>query len=419
MSNSGAAVRVKPYYYGWNIVAMTLLSQLVGFGVVINCISLYIPLWSADLHAPVSALAFCYTAPSTIFCLLGPASGYLADRFSVRWMIAIGLLTAAVAFALISRVDHVWQLIAIFATIAPVGMVISGSIPSQAIVSRWFERRRGMAIGVCSLGLSLAGAILPPFLAVVLPELGWRNLFLLLAGFLAVVCAPLALLVVRDRPRPGEGDGFEFVQAPATASTAAKPDVNMRAVLAHRSFWLLAACKITSAFISSGFLVNIGAMAVHRNLSAGQAATLLSVLSLMSLGTKLVAGWGVDRFGSRVVMTTILVMGALGTVAAQVLPGFGGLLAGALLIGGCGSVIVPIAATASREFGPSLVGRVMGSLSFLNVVGGTAPPVIALMRELSGGYTLPMTTLTVVGVVGALFGLMLRARAPREPSLAA
>lgn len=398
--------RTGGYYYGWNIVGITVLGQLASFGIAINCLSLYLPGWSRDLHAPVSLLAFCYTAPGTVFCLLGPLTGYVADRFSVRWMITTGLVGVSILFVLASRVTAAWQLITLFATIAPISMVIAGYVPSQVLVARWFERRRGMAIGLSALGQSMAGAILPPILAIALPALGWRTMFLVIAAFIACVCAPAAALFLRDRPKPGQGQGFEFIEKPPGHVKAA--EVTTRMILSRPNFWIVAICSVTAGFMSAGFLVNIGPMAASENLSPGQAATLLAVLSLTALGAKLVAGYAIDRLGGRLVLCTILALGATGMVVVQVIVGFNGMLLGALLIASTGGAIVPVAATVAREFGADAVGRAMGLIAFCGVIGVTAPPIVARMREVTGGYHAPLVMLTIMGVIAMLTATLLR-----------
>lgn len=402
------------YYYGWNIVGITVLAQLASFGIAINCLSLYLPVWSHDLHAPISALAFCYTAPGTVFCLLGPLTGHAADRLSVRWMITLGVLGVALLFALASQVTHAWQLIALFSTLAPVSMVIAGFVPCQVLVTRWFERRRGAAIGLSALGQSLAGAILPPILAVAMPAMGWRHLFQVIAGFIAFVCAPAAALLIRDRPKPEEGRGVEFAETTAEAK-AAQPHITIGAILKRRNFWVLGISSVLAGFMSSGFLVNLAPMAANQGLSTAQAGSLLAVLSLVTLGAKLVAGFAIDRLGGRIVLGAVLALGTAGVGLAQVAHGYNGLLAESVLIAACGASIVPIATLVAREFGPEVVGRAMGMVTFLGVVGVTAPPIVAAMREATGGYHAPLMLLTVLGGAATLNVLLLLRERGREP----
>ena len=405
---ASSSVRAGGYYYGWNIVAITGLSQLASFGIAINCLSLYLPGWSRDLHAPVSQLAFCYTAPGAVFCFLGPLTGYAADRWlSVRWMMTTGLAGVALMFVLASRVTEAWQLLTLFATIAPLSMVIAGWVPSQVLVARWFERRRGMAIGMSALGQSMAGAILPPILAIALPAIGWRHLFLIVAAFIALVCVPIAALFLRDRPRPDQGQGVEFTPEGAAAA-ASQATITTKAILSRPNFWIVAACSLTSAFMASGFSVNIAPMAASQNLAPTQTATLLSALSLVALAAKLIAGYAIDRVGGRVVLTLILALGVAGMGVVQVLHGFTGLLLGTLLIASTGGAIVPVAATIAREYGPSVVGRAMGLIAFVGVIGVTAPPIVAFMREATGGYRTPLQMLMVLGSLAFVCGLMLR-----------
>lgn len=397
------------YYYGWNIVALTVLAQLASFGIAINCLSLFLPLWSRDLNAPISLLAFCYTAPGTGFCISAPLAGWAADKFSVRWMLSVGLAGIAFLFLLCSMVTHAWQLIALFATLAPVSMVVAGYVPSQALVSRWFEQRRGMAIGLSALGQSMAGAVLPPILAIALPALGWRHTFQFIAGFIACVCVPLTLFFVRNRPRPEEGRGFEFVED-AAKKAAAAASASYKTILTRPNFWILGATSVIAGFMSAGFLINLAPMANNLGLSGAQAASLLSIMSLTILGVKLIVGYLIDRLGGRVVLAVSIALGTSGIVAVQFAHDYVGLLAGTLLIAGAGGTLVPIVAMIAREFGPNNVGRAMGMVAFLGLFGVTAPPIVAFMREVTGGYHAPLLLLTGMGTLAFCIVLLFRER---------
>lgn len=406
MDGAQTARRGAHYYYGWNIVALTVLAQLASFGIAINCLPLYLPIWSQDLHAPVSALAWCFTAPGMVFCLSSPAAGYAADKLSVRWMISLGLAGIALLFLLSSLVTAAWQLIALFATLAPVSMVIAGFVPCQALVSRWFERRRGMAIGLSAFGITLAGAILPPVFALALPAIGWRALFQIVAAFIAFVCVPLCVLLLRDRPREDEGQGFEL--SAATPGAEAASAVTIKSILARPNFWFLGAASVLIGFVSSGFLVNLASIAANAGMTTAATGALLSGFSLAALGATLGAGLLSDRLGGRVVLIAIVVCCTAGIAIAQFIPGATGVIVGALLLAVGGAAPPPTVALIAREFGAGAVGRAMGMIALLGVLGVTAPPVVASLHEATGGYSTAFLALIGVGVVALLVVMLLR-----------
>jgi MFS family permease len=103
-------------------------------------------------------------------------------------------------------------------------------------------------------------------------------------------------------------------------------------------------------------------------------------------------------------------MGAAGVIVVQLIPGYAGLLIGTLLIASSSASIVPIATTVAREFGAESVGRVMGMITFLGVIAVTAPPIVAFMNEVTGGYHAPLVMLSVMGAVSALAAVLLNER---------
>lgn len=407
------AAPTKGYYYGWNIVAVTALSQAASFGIAINCLSLYIPNWSRDLGVPVSVLTLCYTVNGGGFSLLAPLAGAIAEKWSVRLMMTIGLLICAGLFGFASQVRHAWQLITLFATLAPVGMIIAGHLPSALLVSRWFETRRGLAIGLCTMGQTMAGAVLPPILGVVIPMIGWRPLFLIIAGFLALVCAPTAFFVLRDRPTTERGVASELNLDRAKSDTDAAPAIlSVREIWSRPNFWLLLLVSVLGAFMSAGVSVNLAPLMLNRGFTVVEAGTLISALGLGALATKLLAGYAIDRVSARIVLSLILLCGVTGVIVLRLAYTYPLLLLGILLVAGCGALTVPVATTVSREFGSANFGRAMGMIVFAIIISVFAPPIVAFMREATHSYDAPLLVLAVGGILALLAAQFLRAPKP-------
>lgn len=114
-------------------------------------------------------------------------------------MIATGALVGAIGYILASLVNELWQFYGSF-IINGLAMAGVGPVPTTAVISNWFKKRRGMAIGIMSAGIGAGGLVLAPLLGgYLIPNFGWRMAYLALALFLAALI-PLALLVIKTEP---------------------------------------------------------------------------------------------------------------------------------------------------------------------------------------------------------------------------
>jgi MFS family permease len=111
----------------------------------------------------------------------------------------------ALFYISVSFVTSVGQFLALYWVVAPVSLTFSTAVVTNAVIARWFVRRRGFALGLSAFGMGLAGVLLPPLIAAVLPSIGWRLVWRCGGIFVAAVCVPFVWWLVRDRPTESEG----------------------------------------------------------------------------------------------------------------------------------------------------------------------------------------------------------------------
>ena len=225
------------YYYGWNIVIACVLSQLAALGVTVNCFSLFVHGWSAEFHTPVSQLALAIALLSLGCSVVATPAGVAIEKRPARWVFGLGLAAIVLAMVMVGFATAGWQIVAVYAVVLPAAVTFSSAIPAQALVTRWFVRKRATAMGLCAFGLALAGVVFPPIITQLLPTLGWRETWWLFAGLIGLVIGPLVLFILRDRPTPEEA----IFYIPAEAHEPPGPGVPFRAVLSRPRFWVILA----------------------------------------------------------------------------------------------------------------------------------------------------------------------------------
>lgn len=270
------------WYYGWNITGLMVLSQLAASGLPINCFSLFARAWSQEYQVPVSTFATGATVLLLASALLAPAVGWCADRLPVRWLMAAGLGLVALFHVAIGLTTEGWQIVLLFCVLAPFALVLSSNVPAQTLVSRWFVRRRGFALGLSAAGLALGGVAFPPLVVWLLSNFGWRETWSVFGAVIAVLILPVMAVFVRERPGPGDRQDY----APADLTKSHSATLNYRQIAGRRNFWVTVGVVVAVFFVALGVGFNLALIVTSFGFSLNVAGLMLS-------------GWPCEQAGPR------------------------------------------------------------------------------------------------------------------------
>ena len=340
--------------------------------------------WSRTMVTSGNALSKLLVGP-----VFGFGAGWIVDRFGPRRLMLAGILMAGAALVGLGSVSAVWAFY-FFYFFNALGYVCGGPLPNQVLLSRWFDKSRGTAMGVAYLGIGAGGAIVPLLSAWMTGHVGWR-LSLQLVGVLIVVIAfPLAFFVDDRAPaRPGGRRA-----APSAA-----------AILTTPAFYLLALGSMCSIAAVGGTNQHLKLfLSLDRGYAQADAAAVISIVLAISIAGRLLMGWLADRVPVKYVMLLIYLLVA-GSVPLLLAGGSRSTMyAFAVVFGlGLGGEYMIIPLMAGQLFGVETLGRVMGIvLTADGVAEATAPMLVGYLRDSSGSYTTGFITLVATAVVGAI-----------------
>jgi MFS family permease len=394
-----------PWYWGWNILAVSLLFQAVTWAVPFSCFTFYAEKWVTEFGVARSHIMLAMTIPAFVGAGLGPFVGRAIDTMSLRALVAFGIVAFSAGLALLSMVTAVWQVTVLYSTILAFGFSFAGNLTAQVLAARWFPKRRGLAIGLTSTGISLGSIVIPPTVVWMIGEYGWRHTLDLLAiGTLALVL-PLVLTVIRNNPAPHE----VATDKDPTAATAPEEKVfTTRMILRERNFWALCLIIIPIVACLGGFQANLAAYAAERGFTPMQGGTLFSLMASMLLVAKFLWGHLADRVEHRLLFGLASILSALAFVALAFASGFVGVSASAMFLGiAMGGVLPLMGASFSYTFGRSF-GRAFGLMAPFMPLSSMGPPGVAWLQERTHSYTASLLVLGAVVLCSALAALLLR-----------
>ncbi len=380
MKSLGLDIRPRPprVFYGWWIVAATVAMLAFLAGSIFWSFSFFVSPMETDLGWSSNTISGVFLIQGLISALLAPVAGALFDRFGPRRVAAIGIVMCGGGLILWSRSESIWQFYLAF-NFAGAGFtaVFSSTI---AAVANWFIRRRGLAIGIASLGIAFAGGMAPIVLYLI-ETFTWRTTLLLLGVVTMAVFMPLAM-VLRHRPEPygSYPDGDPPLEAVEGAGPILEADgVSVSVALRTRSFWLMG-----YAFLM-GFWA-IGAIQVHQSqylesvgISRGVAAAMIALLSITSVIGRVVFGWLVDRYDPRLLTAVALTLHAIGVFVFAIVDGSREWTLAVFLIlfsPGLGALMVLQPAMQGHYFGRRAFGVLAGINYALTSVSWSAGPYV-------------------------------------------
>jgi len=418
MNVSANAAQTRGWYHGWSIVAVSIVSMTVANGLTYNAFSLFLQPLSVELHTPISSLTLGLFGMALVCALLAPFVGALADKYPARRLLTIGLLGMALFYIGIGSATAVWHIWALYWVVAPVALTLSAAVVTNALISRWFVRRRGLALGLSAFGMGLAGVLLPPLIAHMLPSFGWRFIWRGGGVFIVVLVVPLTLWLVRDRPTELEGRHYMSADGePAGAGhlhggghASGPGKLSWRDVIARKNFWLLVGIYLPMVALNGAVIQNIAPYASTRGLSTQTGGSLLALISLAHVLATPLVGMASDRFGNRpsfFSMAVVLIAGATLLSFSSALPG---IVAGCVLIGIGGGWFTLLGAAIAVEFGADGVGRAFGLCMMFIPFSSSASYALAKTQEATGSYSPALLGMAGLVAVAGFLSLLLRER---------
>jgi sugar phosphate permease len=359
--------------------------------------------------------------------LMGPVVGSAVERFGPRAVLAVAATGMGICFALLGLTWSIYYLYAMFVVMAVwrAGMML---VPVSHVVVNWFERRRGLAMGVATTGIGFGGLVMAPLCKVMITAVGWRWTFGLMGMVIIAVALPLILLVIRQRPSDlglvpdGDvtiADESGMNPAPRRRANADGRKWRMGEVIRTRPFVLI------TAAISLGF-ASIGAVLLHtspfmedRGLAPEVAGLILGLVAGMGVLGKIGSGYLADRIQPRLVLAGVFLMEAAGLAALVSTESVVGVAIFVLVFGySMGSVVALQPLVVVHYFGLGSLAMILGAMTAFSSIFMAAGPVFAgFMYDLLESYTLAYLVFIGVDLLAFALVLMMGRQPDREEAV--
>jgi MFS family permease len=400
-------------YYGWIIVAVATLALVVSNGLSIGGIPVFYKSIREDFVASGAIAAgqaesfIAFGASLTFLCsgLISPFAGWLIQKFPLKNVMLAGCALLGGGLVLHATARSA-ELVYAARVMMGVSLGFVGVLPSVVLVSNWFVRRRGTALGILLTGTSVGGVIIPPIATPLIERLGWRTAMMCVSLLIWLVLAPAIAVLVRSRPSDMGlfPDGEERA---ADESSAATDGLSFSQALRTPIFWIFAlgaALIFYPIFVTSQQLI---LQTAKIGFTAWQSTLVLSGLFAVSVAGKFLFGHLSDHFAPvRVVLLCTLVMFASTfllldlnqTTAFLFLIPFGL---------GYGGAFVLIQRLAADFFGQRDYPKILGAITICETLGAVAGGMITgRLADMAGGdYAFGFYG--VIVAAGAAFVLML------------
>lgn len=429
-STGGASIQPRPrFFFGWYIVAAGLVTNLVmGAGLVGYVPGVFLEPMTEELGWTRTEFIIAFIGGQFVMAFAGFAVGGLLDRHGGRTLMLWGTAVTVVTLFLTAEVQELWQWWLLRGLVQSAGIAVAGALVVNVALAKWFVTRRGRAIAIAAMGLSLAGVVVPNLLTPVVDEFGWRAGWRLLAVATAVLVLPAALVMRRQPEDHGllpdgrvEGVGGD------EAAAAREHDDYVRSLtrsqaLRTSAFWLMVVAfgliglnLLALATQAIPFLTDAG-------FERGTAALMLSLLALPGLLTRPLWGLAAERIAPRLLATAAFIavgVGMLGVVAAA-RAGSTPLVAASFLTVGSGMAgFVPVQEVLwAALFGRRHLGAVRGVvLPFQLLFGAAGPLALSLYYDIAGSYDGIMVAMAGFAAVAAVLVQFVRdpTRGPAPP----
>ncbi len=395
-------------FYGWVIVAASMVVTCIGFGAMFS-LGVFLQPMAADAGWSRTGIS---TAALLNFLCMGVGSfvwGAVSDRLGTRTVVLLGGVLIGAGTVMASRATSLLTFQLFFGVV--VGFA-AGSLyaPLTATTTRWFTRNRSLAVALVSAGLGLGSTTTAPLARWIISNYDWRTAMLVIGDLAWLLIIPAAFLVREPSAGASEsGPGASLAEGPRLTAAQAFRTPQFAAI----AFTYFACCAA-----HSGPIFHMVTYAIDHGVPAMAAATVISVAGLASLSGKILCGLIADRVGAKRVLLAGLALQAVAITFYLATSELWHFYGAAIVFGFSYGGVMPLYAILVREyFGARIMGTVFGAVGFVSTLGmALGPWAGGWLYDNLGGYFWLYVGSAAIGVGAVAIAVTFRPPA-REPAV--
>jgi MFS family permease len=355
------------------IIAISFLVMFIATGINLS-FGLFLGPLSDEFGWSRASVSLAAAFNLILYGVTQPIYGRMVDAYGPKKVITLGVGIAGLGNLLMSSTYGIWQLYLFYGVIAAIGYTGTSILPISVLVLRWFEKRRGIALGVTSTGFSFGQALFYQITSFIILNYGWRVAYMIF-GMLLLALLPLCQLLIKDEPPSKDRKGHK-------ESGIDKKEVrgDVRQAFRSRTFFLITGSYLACGFTDFMITTHLAIFALDKGLSSVVGAYALSLLAMANIVGLLVAGKLADSIGNKATLCIIYLIRALSLTMLWFVGNETSLYVFSMIFGLTFFTTAPLTSGLINEiYGRAITGTVFGATNSMHHLAGAFGSYIAGM----------------------------------------
>ena len=407
-------------HYAWVVLGVMVVVMIAANGLR-SVFGVFIKPMEAEFGWSRTSLSVAAALSLLLFGAVSPFAGRLADLWGGRvvFTVALGVMgIGTVASAFVSQLWHIYLASGVAMALGAGGATLTAAIP---LAARWFDKRRGLVIGIAGAAMSAGQLVVIPLAMWLTLRLGWRQSYLWLGLGLLALILPLSAILLRSDPKDKgtEPYGADTTHGSAGSSLLNEARVSVTEAAQVPAFWLLVGSYFVCGYTSGGLVgTHLIPHTVEHGFSEMEGAQALGVMGAVSVIGTILAGWICDRFGRKGPLAWYYFFRGVALLFLLVVWNVPSLYLFAAILGlNWFSTVPPTTTLTANIFGRSSVGELSGWIFLSHQVGAALAATLGgWIHDVTGSYTWAFISAAFLAFIAAGMTLAIREEPVTRPS---
>ena len=412
-------------FYGWYIVVVSFLCWFAADAFGWYTFGIFLGPITTELGWTTTMMTLALTIRTVVAGMSGPLIGPLADtKHGARVLMSMGVIVAGIIPMIVSRIHTLWEYYLFYGVIGALGMVGYGGLVTNTIIAKWFVCKRGRAMGISTLGVSVCGVVFVPLSHFLISHIGWRSTLVIFGLIIWGVTVIPVTLLVRRRPEDlgllPDGDdpymeGTEITRLSENEAVSAGERIwTLGDALRTKSLWLLLVGFNLAGLPMSGAMIHLFPYLETKGFSKEIAAGALTVFAFCAALVKIPWGLIAERVPVRNCIIACYTGCAFGLLILLTSNSVFLIFLYAVVYGmALGGDMVLRELIWANYYGRTFLGKIRGVIMPANVASMAGGPLLAAwLYDLTGNYQIPYALYLIAFIIGIFFIYL--ARPPKE-----